>query len=769
MRLNKATSAAGLDLEPEPILTSQAALEVGSTLERAEQPQAGVLRAGVPLYTLTIFAGSSLLFLVQPMFAKLALPKLGGSPAVWNTCVLFFQTTLLLGYLYAHFSTRWLGVRRQSILHLGVLMLPLLVLPITAGEGQPQPSDSPAWWLLSTMTLTVGLPFFVVSTSAPLLQRWFSALPLPSARDPYFLYAASNVGSMIALLGYPFLFEPAIGTRDLARLWTAGFAVFVVLTAMCAVVVRRTAMSDRGEAVATPASAATPLSVRTRIEWVVLAFIPSSLMLGVTMHISTDVAAVPLLWVLPLAAYLATFALAFTSRELLPHRQLTGLVAPLAFACLVTILINLQTWWMIPLHLVTFFVAAMVFHRELARRRPDVHYLTEFYIWMSVGGVLGGLFNSLVAPVSFSRIIEYPLILAVAAQLRLAPKRPQPPAPRGLLWAMPVLAIFGVIVWLTGLTLPGLDQRRMLLGLGFLLTLAYMFALRPSPFAAMALLLAGTIGFDRPTTHGNVVFEGRSFFGVHRVIDAPDQSYRLLQHGSTNHGRQEMPAGTTCKPSGYYHPLNPIGQVFRAGGDRFRNVGVTGLGSGGLACYARAGDRWTFYEIDAMVEEIARDPRYFSFLQNTPGQVGVVIGDGRLTMAGAALGGYDLIVLDAFSSDGVPVHLMTREAMQLYVSRLRPEGLIVINVSNRFLDLEPVLGAIAAEEGLSGLANADVSIPDTDEETGRFASHWVVLARADHSLDMLRSLPGWRPLEVRGSIRPWTDDYSNIFQVLRTN
>ncbi len=487
-------------------------------------------------------------------------------------------------------------------------------------------------------------------------------------------------------------------------------------------------------------------------------------MLGVTTHISTDIAAVPLLWVLPLAMYLLTFVFAFSPRELLPHRWLIRLLPPLIFACLLTILLNARVWWLIPLHLATFFAIAMVCHRELANRRPDVQRLTEFYIFMSFGGMLGGVFNSLVAPQIFSAIMEYPLVLALAALVRPSPGfRRSRSEPLQLLVGIPMLVLLMCAgLWVTGLISATLAIGPLLLALACLLTAAYMFANHTAPFGLMALLCVGVIAFGRPSTAGNVLHAARSFFGVHRVIDSLDHSHHLLQHGSTTHGRQEMP-GTGCAPSGYHHPAGPIGQLFLISGERFPDVAVVGLGGGALACYAQPGDRWTFYEIDPVVEGIARNPRYFTFLQNSPGTLNVVLGDGRLTLQRAAPATYNLIVLDAFSSDAIPVHLLTREAFALYLSLLKPDGIVAVQISNRYLNLEPVLAALAEQDGLFALAKIDDHIPEADR--GHFPSHWVMLSRRRQPLARLAGAAGWRPPVGRAHVRPWTDDYSNIWQV----
>jgi hypothetical protein len=717
------------------------------------------------LFSVTIFLGSSLLFLVQPMFAKVALPWLGGSPSVWNTCILFFQTTLLLGYLYAHLSTRWLGVRRQIYGHVILVLAPLVVLPLTAGGGPPAASANPVWWLLGTMTVRVGLPFFVVSTSAPLLQRWFATLPVPSARDPYFLYSASNLGSMIALLGYPFVLEPTVGTQRQMWLWSGGYLLLIALTVVCALFVRGFGEPQQSDAVSDDAIESESTSARRPFEWMVLSFIPSSLLLGVTTHISTDIAAVPLLWVLPLALYLATFVLTFAKRQVVPHRWLVRGLPALILCCLLTMLLNIQMSWLIPLHVVTFFVVAMVCHRELAHRRPPAQRLTEFYLWMSFGGMLGGVFNSLLAPQLFSGILEYPLLLAVAALVRPSPGYQRSRADSwGVLVGLPALVLLLCLgLWAIG-ALPGVTIRSLLLQLAILLSLAYMAANRPQAFGAMALLFVGAIAFGRPSSSGTVLHAARSFFGVHRVVDAPDHTYHLLQHGSTTHGRQQMAAGNSCDSTGYYHPSSPIGQLIGARTGRLENVAVVGLGSGAMACYAESDRLWTFYEIDPLVEQIARNPRYFTYLQNSRGRLNVVLGDARVSLVRAADQQYDLIVLDAFSSDAIPIHLLTREAIRLYFSRLRPDGVVAVHISNRYLNLESILAAVAERDGLASLANLDDRRSEAETAVGKLASRWVMLARNDEPLSGLVGRPGWRSPRVDPQAPVWTDDYSNILQ-----
>jgi hypothetical protein len=727
--------------------------------------------ASIGVFTITSFMGACLLFLVQPMFAKLILPRLGGSPAVWNTCVLFFQTTLLLGYLYAHITTKWLGVRRQAMWHLVVVLAPAIFLPLSLGPSDPTAAERPVSWLLTTMAWTVGVPFFVVSTSAPLLQRWFGALPIAWARDPYFLYAASNLGSMIALLGYPFVFEPSVGLQDQTVLWAAGYAIFVVMIGGCVWLVRTMAPVREIAAVEqTPDVRIPPPDARTRLQWIGLAFIPSSLMLGVTTYISTDIAAMPLLWVLPLALYLLTFVLAFSRRQIVTVRSLDIAMPILILASLAAILA--KALWLLPVHLVTFFCVSLACHTRLADRRPDVLHLTEFYLWLSFGGMLGGVFNSLVAPNVFSTIVEYPLVLAIASALhRSSPLRRDRAIPVAVLTIGFLIVSALLAIWAFGLTSADVGRTLLAIAIGLSTLLivnrwGWAGQFRVFTFALLGVTVYAELG---TTSRRTVLFVGRSFFGVHRVLEAPDHTYRLLQHGNTVHGWQHLSPDDRCEPGGYYSVTGPIGQLFTTGGSRFADVGVVGLGAGGLACYADKQQRWTFYEIDPLVEQLAKNPAYFTHLRNSGGEVDVVLGDGRITLNTAEPSQYDLIILDAFSSDAIPVHLLTREAFQLYLSKLKPTGIIAMNISNRYVKVEPVIAAMAQAEGLHALVNEDLRVSAEEREKGRFASSWVLLARDRNALVALEQRPGWRLAIVDPAIASWSDDYSNILQVLRFN
>jgi hypothetical protein len=661
------------------------------------------------IFTCTIFVNAALLFLVQPMFSKMVLPLLGGTSAVWTTCMLFFQAALLAGYFYAHVAPRWLGLRRQAVVHLGLLLVSLLTLPIAVNASWAPPVGSnPVPALLALLAVSLGIPFFLLSSGSPLLQKWFSHTRHPSASNPYFLYAASNLGSMIALLGYPLLLEPRLRLMEQSAFWTYGYWLLVALTVGCAVSLwRRTSLL-----VLDPESAALreagPVSPGRRMRWVALAFVPSSLLLGVTTFLTTDIAAVPLLWVLPLALYLLTFVIVFASRPPVRH-ELAVRVQPFTLLPLVIAMFLGAAAWptaLLPLHLAAFFIAALVCHGELARTKPEVRHLTEFYLWISVGGVLGGVFNVLIAPQLFQTVAEYPLALVLAALLRPPPAGRSTIRDRRLDLVLP--AALGAVMIATQLVQRGEMAMVMTVAIGCLAGLVcFSFSGRPLRFGLGlgALLLAGAlVSHDR-----EVLLVERSFFGVHRIEHDPAGGYHRLFHGSTLHGAQSLDPARRLEPLTYYHREGPVGQMFAelplppAG----RRVAVVGLGTGSIACYGRPGERWTYYEIDPVVERIARDRRYFTFLSDCPPEVDIVLGDARLTVPRAAAGSYDLIVLDAFSSDAIPIHLVTREALGEYLDKLTPGGAIAFHISNRHLDLEPVLARIARDANLVGRLRRD--------------------------------------------------------------
>ena len=718
------------------------------------------------LYGAAIFTGAALVFVVEPLVAKLLLPSFGGTPAVWAISLVFFQAVLLAGYAFAHVSLRLLGLRRQPIVQLALLLCPFLALPIVLpGNAAPGADHDPNLWLLWVLALTAGLPFFVITTAGPVLQRWFSGSGHRASADPYFLYAASNAGSLIGLLAYPLLIEPRLTLTEQARMWTIVYAVFVVLAALCA---RRVLAATGGAAVTTRVkTTAPPIAWRTRLRWVGMAAIPSALMIGTSTYVSTDVAAVPLLWVIPLSLYLLSFVVAFGRRSRLTidaagnATVVTALaVSGSLLALLLVPSLRLPIWLVVVVHGANLFFVALLVHRRLALERPPAERLTEFYLLLSAGGVVGGAFSALLAPVLFSTVLEYPLAIVLALLLRPGPfKAPAGSGP--FRRQADILAPFALLIGILAVAkvLPEGGEGRYVL-LAAVAVVAF-FRKRPLRFAlgVAALLLLTSIPKQS-------LVADRSFFGVLRVID--DGPRHVLFHGTTVHGVESFAPGMKDVPLAYYTRRGPIGQVFASYGDRIGRVGAIGLGSGALAAYGRHGQRFTFYEIDPAMARIAADRRYFTFLDDSRARVGVVIGDGRLELAKAPSHSYDLIVLDAFSSDAVPTHLLTREAVALYERKLAPHGVVTFNLSNRYLNLRPVLAAVAEQaepRPLVCFGRDDLDVSAEEAREGKSPSVWLALARDEGDLERLARDSRWGRLRSQPTIPPWTDDYSNIFSV----
>jgi hypothetical protein len=769
----------------------------------------------VGLYAATLLVSASLLFCVQPMFARFVLPLLGGTPAVWNVSMLFFQLALLAGYLYAHWTVRRLGPRRQALLHLALLLPPLLLLPIGIPDGwtPPQRGD-PIPWLLALLAVSVGPPFFVVASTAPLLQRWLAATDHPRAADPYVLYRASNLGSVVGLLAYPALMEPTLRLGQQGRLWAAGYVLLVLLVAGCAAALWRwrpaaagaldgqagagdgragAAATVDGQAAGRPAAAANgqaaaasaldravdgehaPRPPRWRgLWWAGLAFVPSSLMLGVTSFLTTDLAPMPLLWVIPLGLYLASFIAVFTPAER-PSGAYRFAVAAfpsalLALLLLLTADVRSPFTMVMVVHLAVFALAALVCHGRLAADRPHPRHLTGFYLWIALGGALGGAFNALVAPVAFNALTEYPLVLVAACLCLPARDRRNGVVARRLDVGVPLLlglALLAALLVLGGRTNGGRGLVLHPVAYGLVAIACLFQARRPLRFglAVAALLsvsaLVATLGSD------SVLLRDRSFFGVLQVA-AKDGGYRNLTNGTTLHGAEVVEPGRRPVPITYYSPRGPVGDVVTALRERHRTsrVAVVGLGAGAMACHGRPGERWTFFEIDPKVERIASNPRLFTYLRDCQPSPEVVLGDARVSLARQPDRRYDLIVLDAFSSDAIPVHLLTREAVELYRSRLEGGGVLAFHVSNRFVDLEPVLGDVARATGMACVGRFDQAPPVREPlATSRISSHWVALARGPGDLGALAGGASWRSCASGGG-RPWTDDYSNVLTAL---
>ena len=782
------------------------------------------------LFSVTIFVSASLLFLVEPMFAKFILPLFGSTPAVWTGSMMFFQMALLIGYLYVHATTAWLGARKQAVLHLAVVLLPLLVLPLAvpADEWAPSSEANPIFLLLGLLLVSVGLPFFAISTTNPLVQRWLADTDHPAARDPYFLYRASNLGSVIGLLGYPLLVERELTLDTQGIVWSVGYGLLLILVLASAVMLWRSPRPSvaEGEEAAEPLAGdpvsgggspqtADPslvaesreerLTLVRRLRWIGLTFVPSSLMLGVTAFITTDITPIPLLWVIPLSLYLFSFVVVFSPSQRMPdliHKVMVGTLPVMMAVLVLTILIELRNpyWLLILLHLLGFFVVAMVLHGEVARDRPPARNLTEFYLWVSVGGFLGGVFNALIAPIAFDTVVEYPLAIILACifvpglvlsrllqsdrdggeegrsregeevsgdgeeqRETITSSGSRTPGSRQMALALDLalplalgLAMWGISTAIDEY-LPvdyiSLAWQTMLgLAVGLCLWFAYS-AARPIRFGLgiAAILIVGTI-----TSGAGALYEERSFFGVYRVTG--DDQVHTLVFGDTNHGAQVLGVQPP-EPTTYYHPTGPVGQVFDALPEATSRPAVVGLGTGTMACYNRPGQQLTFYEIDPLVESVARNNDLFTYLRDCPGQNDVVLGDARLSLADAPDAEYGIIVADAFSSDAIPVHLMTREAVDLYFDKLQSDGVLLMHISNRHLELEPVLGNVAQDAGLVCRAQYD---QENESTPGKFVSHWVMMSREEGALGSMADDARWSSCETNPDSPVWTDDYSNL-------
>jgi hypothetical protein len=712
------------------------------------------------LFGAAVLAGAFLLFLIQPIIARLVLPLLGGSPAVWTTCMLFFQAALLAGYAYVHWTTRLLSLGRQMALHAVVVVVPLTVLPVSAPHDTADIERSPVAWLLLTLIGGIGLPFFALAATAPLLQRWFSETTHPAARDPYFLYAASNAGSLMALLAYPLAVEPLMSLRVQRMVWSGGYIALAALVLLCAVVTSR---SLRTAAPIIGGDDPRTVAIGRRLRWLLLSFVPSGLLLAVTAHISTDIAAFPLLWVVPLALYLSTFIIAFSTvaTTLVPvaRRVMPLVVLPVVLMMLAQGTASL--WFVLPLHLLAFTSLALLCHTELARLRPPAKGLTAFYMWLALGGVLGGAFNSVIAPNLFAGVAEYPILLGAAPfvlastpDLGLLVRQP---------WTLAKPLATGVLALALLAAGEALDltPAELLPVLGLPVLLAFTMSRQPGRLgvAIASLLLAGAL--MGPQGWGNVVYQDRTFFGVYRISVDPDSQMISLYHGTTLHGRQVV-ADMRPEPLTYYHRGSPIAEILDGRAPHTGSIGVVGLGVGSLAAYARPSERWTFYEIDPAVADIARDTRYFRFIEACGTDCGVLIGDGRLAL-GRATGGFDLLVLDAFSSDAIPVHLLTREAMHVYLSRLSENGVLAFHISNRHFDLRPALGRLA--EDLNLFAIGRVGELTAHHAAGATVSSWVALSRSPDRLATFVQFSGWTRLTPAPG-RPWTDDFANVWSAI---
>lgn len=742
-------------------------------------PQAQRPSRTAVLFALAIFLSAALVFLVQPIMGRLLLPMMGGSPSVWNTAMVFFQTALLVGYLYAHLLQRVHGLRTQIAIHLVVLAVSLLAfwpLGLSHLAGPPD-THRPVIWLLVTLIGSVGAPFAALSATAPLLQAWFARVRNGTAEgdNPYVLYAASNIGSFAALIIYPAIIEPTTGLATQTMGWSIGYAVFILAIIGLGGLVWR----GDGTALKAPELAATAaISWRQRLTWIGMSAIPASLMLGVTTYLSVDVASAPFLWVIPLALYLVTFVIAFSRRPAIPPAVTLMVQAATAAVCTALMPLTNGEWWMLfALHLSTFFFAALMCHQRLASLRPPPDRLTEFYLWLAFGGVVGGAFNALVAPVLFTSVIEYPLVLCLAALAR--PWSRTPVRREEWYWfaaIVPLCLVAPLLFWWLSVDARphqmglGWDRARMLIlfPTAAAAICAFMIRDRARLFCVALCLIA--LSVSQVVTRYDWTESARSFFGVLRRADVDFHEVgpvRILRHGTTLHGAQVEDGKWRCRPTLYYAPVTPIGETVIVTQNRTAHavMGVVGEGSGSMAAYTRPGDRMTFFEIDPMVDRWARDPARFTYISEcAEGPVRTVIGDARLTLRQEPSGSYDLLLIDAFSSDAIPTHMLTEEAIREYLRLLRPDGLLVLHLSNR--NLEITSPAIAAAQALGvpyrhKLYGSDPAAPRMTES----ATEVLVLSPTPEGLAPFDIDPRWQG-NIPTTTAPWTDDYVNLFGAL---
>jgi SAM-dependent methyltransferase len=692
--------------------------------------------------------------------------------------VLFFQVVLLLGYIYAHALGRFFNVKQQTLVHGAVLLLSLAFLPMQFDAAPTEGAYyGPILWLMGRLAATVGVPFFAISATAPLLQNWLSTTAHPAARDPYFLYSASNAGSLLALLAFPFVIEPQFGVSSQSWLWLAGYGVlFVLLLA--------SAMLIRGQAPRHSAADGLLDDLRpgwnTKLFWIGAAFVPSGLMLAVTNHITSNLASAPFLWVVPLALYLLTFILAFAKR----YRASTARISQLAPIILLVVFPFVAAdviappglnWLLIVTHLVVLYCGALLCHTALAERRPSARHLTEFYFWIALAGVLGGIFTATVAPVIFNTVLEYPLLVALLPFFRVPQISGQEgPRTRQFDFVWPALLAAALLITWIVFEQTEVDSDNEVQAFAHTAFLFFVYKLKDRvqrfALAFIVLLAAYTMAMPSYLESGRRLHVDRNFFGVKKISDTGDgtgNGYRWFTHGDTLHGMESLDPARRGYPISYYHPTGPVGEIMRIldarDAPQTQHIGVLGLGAGTMATYGKSGRRVTFYEIDPDVETAAR--KYFSFLTGCGNSCDVQIGDGRLRLLQEPDGKFDLLMLDAFSSDSVPAHLLSREAVQLYVSKLKPEGILLFNVSNRYLRVNKLVEALLKDANLSAFTRFDEAGVFRSE--GKSNSSYVVAARHPEHLATIPEDASWLTAVFEPEFRLWTDDYSNLLSLIR--
>lgn len=741
------------------------------------------------IFSSALFISAMLLFGLQPLYAKLVLPRLGGSPAVWSVALVFFQAVLLLGYAYSHLLVTKLKRQHGALLHLFVLTGALAWLPISYPvEWMEVPQSGLTFWVLGLFAAGVGFPFFAVSANAPMLQFWFSKSGNPHARDPYFLYGASNVGSLLALISYPFVLEPLLTVSQQSLVWMWGYFLLCFLILCCWFVLAKAPHNSQrqSEEIIIKQIVDRP-TASDRLTWSALAMVPSGLLVGVSTFISTDLAAAPFLWVIPLALFLVTFIITFARKPAISHSLSLKLHAWMVAPVLPVIFLGWHGIYILPVHLAVFFVSAMVCHGELIKRRPKVENLTEFYLWMSFGGVLGGCFSSLVAPQIFDTVLEYPILLLAVFLCRSDFWQAVNERRWRQGWS---LIVFGLLA--AGSMFE--ETKQILANLllefptAFSVTLAFlaiylMFGLIYSAKfrvaqtglvgAGLVLVLAFHVNkFDQKTIETK-----RSFFGISSVIAEKDGTFHILKNGTTLHGAERRrddlgrPVEARPVPLTYYHDNSAlviaVDEIRKANGGLLQDVAVIGLGAGSMACHRLEGENWRYFEIDPEVIRIARNPSSFRFLSACGESAGIVVGDGRIMLEKELDDKFDLIVLDAFSSDSIPVHLLTSEAMKMYFDKLNPDGVLAFHISNRYMELASIVASTAAEQnGVTFISSLRGGLWVSDKSEFKNRALVAVVSKVPDRLGALANSERWYKIDRTQFSDPWTDDFSNVLSAI---
>ncbi len=729
------------------------------------------------LFPLAAFSSAALVFAIEPMVGRMALPRLGGSAGVWAASLVFFQAALLVGYLYAHALARYVAPRTQVIVHIVVLAAAALCLPVRLAGVFGEPGNAPALWLLAVLAVSIGAPFAALSATAPLIQVWRARWAGGDLDEgPWSLYAASNLGSLVALLAYPTLIEPLSGLARQSVTWSLAYGGFVLLMAAAGGLVWRRTDSAPAQATVTAPST---VSWIDRARWVGLSALPSALLIGVTNAVTSDVGSAPFLWVAPLALYLVTFIIAFRARgPLAPQAVLMFQALALVTACmLMHALPRLFALWL-AVHFAAFFLTALVCHQALVARRPAVSGLTEFYFFLSLGGVVGGAVSALLAPVLFRTVVEYPAALALSALARpwglTKPKRRWPWLALGGCLALMAIAVLvnhsppALARWTAAI--PFSSRGAIILVLAEVAAVLALLVRDRGPLFALAAVIL-IVGNDEARNQMDVIGHWRGFYGVLResrlVSPRLGGEIHTLANGTTLHGAEAVSPAFRCQPLVYYGHETPIGQVMdsEARAKPAMQVGVVGLGAGTLTAYARPADRFTVFEINPLVVRIARDPRRFAYLTDCArGPTDIVLGDARRRLLGQPDGRFDALIVDAFSSDSVPSHLLTVEAVKLYLSKIKPDGVVLLHLSNRNLDL--IRPALADGQAAGAITRVQRHLVDP-----RLPAYWessedaVILARTPAGAAPFAADPRWKT-EGTDGVAPWTDDHTDLFGAL---